>query len=532
MRVIDVLVVADDGDAHGDAVLAELEKLGLQTARFNLSDVRARFNLSDVRATELSARPGALDLGGGDLADRVTAATTVWWRRSGVVQTPELDEEESRLAWDECPHILRGALSSSGVRWVDEPFDVERAELKLFQLQVAETLGVSAPASLVTNDEDEARRFGLERRVVAKALSPGIGIAPFVAEVDGNDFAVVAALPVFLQERVEATADLRVVAVGSECWVWRRARGADTLDWRAEDPQGVGFRRVQDELIERCSLQITSALRLSMSVQDWLETDNGPVFLEVNPQGAWLFLDEAPTIVTSAVAHHLAGTAVVGEGTWPRAIKRFLFDFLPAKRAPNNDGVVAPQFRRPDWANEVAARPPALEAARRAHDEAKSGAQVAEEKGNRLVQVALTLLAIALGLLAFQLQRVGGHGWAWSFSLLPIAVALVCLALAAFEALEIDRVGVYSHPSGERLAGLGVQDPIAVLIAEEEIGRQLARWSSRHKHTDLMRARAWFSRGLAALIVAGILGAATWSALSEGSDGSMPTTPVVNAGDP
>jgi len=35
-------------------------------------------------------------------------------------------------------------------------------------------------------------------------------------------------------------------------------------------------------------------------------------------------------------------------------------------------------------------------------------------------------------------------------------------------------------------------------------GRRLARWSANHKHTDLMQARAWFTRGLAALLLAGL----------------------------
>lgn len=29
--------------------------------------------------------------------------------------------------------------------------------------------------------------------------------------------------------------------------------------------------------------------------------------------------------------------------------------------------------------------------------------------------------------------------------------------------------------------------------------------SANHKHTDLMQARAWFTRGLAALLLAGLL---------------------------
>jgi hypothetical protein len=103
----------------------------------------------------------------------------------------------------------------------------------------------------------------------------------------------------------------------------------------------------------------------------------------------------------------------------------------------------------------------------------------------------------------------------WLLSLGPIVAALVCLSLAAFEALEIDRVGMYRHPTANDLSGRGLLDAPALLIAEEELGRRLARWTSIKKHSDLLQARAWFSRGLAALIVAALLAAIGRAAMND-----------------
>ena len=55
------------------------------------------------------------------------------------------------------------------------------------------------------------------------------------------------------------------------------------------------------------------------------------------------------------------------------------------------------------------------------------------------------------------------------------------------------------------LAARADGDDDAAVLASEYQGLQLARWTSNHKHTDLMTARAWFSRGLAALLVAAVL---------------------------
>ncbi len=131
-----------------------------------------------------------------------------------MVDAADLDNEEARLADDEAPHLLLGSLMSVGVRWVDNPVDVERAELKLFQLGVAASLGILTPATCVTNDAAAANAFLNGRALVAKPLSPGQGIAPFVDDVAESDLELVTNLPTFLQEKVTAIADLRVVVVG------------------------------------------------------------------------------------------------------------------------------------------------------------------------------------------------------------------------------------------------------------------------------------------------------------------------------
>jgi hypothetical protein len=507
MADVEVLLVVDEGDPHGDSVLAGLTELDVPSTRFNLTDLRSA--VFSVQPDDATVRLGSDPTG-------LSSGVTVWWRRAGRMDISGLDDEEARLAWDEGPHVLRGALSLANPRWVDEPFDVERAEHKLIQLRSASLLGLAVPRTMVTNDPAAARQFADGRRVIAKALSSGEGIAPFVGEVDASELDLVATMPVLLQELIDAPADLRVVVVGGVAWTWRRSREPGTVDWRATDPRGDDFRVVDNPVAVRQSIRLTSALGLSMSVVDWLQTSTDIVLLEVNPQGAWLFLEGSMDLVTPAVARHLSAALPSGDGHWPRSIRRFWWDLKPASRAPANDGVVAPTFATPSWVGEAAARPGALDVARRSHDEAKAGAKVAEEKAARLVQASLALLTLTVALGAFQVQFALQRSWPWIGSTAPVGVALLCLALATFEAIEIDRVGMYSHPSTADLSGLGPRDPVEVLVAEEEHGRFLAAWTSVHKHTDLMQARAWLSRGLAALLVAGMLAAVLRGAAAEG----------------
>ncbi len=292
--------------------------------------------------------------------------------------------------------------------------------------------------------------------------------------------------------------------------MWRREREPDTVDWRSIDPHGAAFSRVAEvqTSLFHAAVAITSALGLTMSVQDWLEQSDGDSFLEVNPQGAFLFLPGARELIVPALVAHLCAVEREVAGVWPRALKRFAFDFRSSHHAPCNDGVVPPVFVRPGWIEEVARHPGILELASRARDEAVTSARTAEEKASRFAQTSLALLTISLALGTFQLSfSVDRGGLLFLLLLTPVCAAIVFLSLAAVEAIEIDRVGVYRDPKPQDLVGIGQGDPNATILAVEVEGRRRALWTSERKHSDLMQARAWFSRGLAFLLLAGLVAA-------------------------
>lgn len=510
VRHIDVAIISRDTDAHAAAAVEELETLGAETLVLDLDSLRRWTVIAD---------PKRVDFIHDATTDRVSTATTVWWRRLFAPDVSDLDDEEAALVRDELPDLLRGSLNAAGVRWVDNPFVVGRAELKLYQLAVASRLGYGIPTTQVLNNPAPATEFLGQHRLIAKPMSPGVGIAPYVAEVTQDDLHAVTGCPVMLQELVDARADIRIVVIGHEAWAWRRTRSGE-LDWREVDPAGSAFERIEPSELCQSAVALTSALGLTMSIQDWLETKDDAVFLEANPQGQWLFLQGARELIAPPLARHLHKQEGDLPGKWPPAIRRFGADFLPKQNAPQNDGIEAPTFSPPPWLDEVASQAGALEVARRANDEAMRGAQAAEEKASRLVQVALALLTVGIALASFQLQFVLDHEWPWAFSIVPTVLALGFLALATFEAVEVDRVGMYHHPTAQDLAG--VSNPTATLIAGEERGRQLARWTSNNKHSDVMQARAWFSRGLATLITGALLAGIANAAVS-GGDPKPPT---------
>jgi hypothetical protein len=149
----------------------------------------------------------------------------------------------------------------------------------------------------------------------------------------------------------------------------------------------------------------------------------------------------------------------------------------------------------------------AVELASAARLEAESDARSAEDKAGRLAQTVLALLTLAVAVAAFQLQFSLARGWVWSPLLFPSVAAIVCLTLSAFTAVQVDGVGVYQRVQPHDLVGQTELSMTEALVAAHETGRALARWSASHKASDVLQARAWLSRGTAALLMAGLVAA-------------------------
>lgn len=518
---VDVLLVARPDDRHADAVASELGRRGAAVARTSLDR---------LRATQLSWQPGEpLLLAERDEAVAVDPGTTTWWRRPGRVSTDDLDPDEAGLAQAEGAAILQGSLRAAVGRWVDPPPVVDAAEDKLYQLQTAHTLGVAVPNTLVTSDPTSARAFAAAGPVLAKAVSIGSGIAPYADKVTASKLKLVAACPVLLQRAIPATADLRVITVGTEALAWSRRRdAAEPLDWRLADPAGEEFRpcpgwvrRPPGAANRRpprahvlgpglaCHRGCTGVLggqpARSVAVPRRRRPASGPSLGRPPPRP---MTAPTPAPPPDALAHGGTGQAA-DLGCWPQPLRRFWWDLLPGwlpdRLVPPAGGVRAPPYTPPSWlAEDVAGTPDALEQAKRSHDIAMARVQTVEAKADRLAQRALALLALAFALAGWQLRAgiTHGGGW-WHLLLVPAGAAIAALAVAGIIALELDRPGMFYTPKAASLRGR--TDLIRARVEAEDRARDRATWTAERKYDDHLAARAWFSRGLVALAMAALV---------------------------
>lgn len=241
-------------------------------------------------------RSGWIETNDGPLGFEEVGA--VWNRRAYSIPGPE--EWFQQFAREETRACVVSSLSDAipARRWVNHPAAVMGARDKLLQLRLAKELGLAVPDWIVSNDPDTILEFVADHGgvVVVKPLAaslaagrnlPGLIFARPVG-VSGlrRLLSQGPILPMFLQERVDKSADVRVAVVDDAVSAVRMVGTPTEL---------LDFRRSYDLLrYEHLDLPVAVGtgllamlrrLGLRYGAFDLAESASGLVLLELNAAG-------------------------------------------------------------------------------------------------------------------------------------------------------------------------------------------------------------------------------------------------------
>jgi hypothetical protein len=307
-----ILVVSHDGDDHAGRVLGALARAGHPALLFDTAafpqhmTVAQRFGEGAVR----------FDVATHGRRLAVDDCGAVWWRRpQPFTLHPALDPGVACFAYSECREAIEGMWAASAAVWVNDPARDDAAHHKPFQLTVAAAVGLAIPKTLITNDPVEARAF-------IDALGPERTIfKTFLATEDHwretrllrrDELALldqVRLAPVIFQEYIPADADVRLTVIGDDAFAVEvtKSPSAYPVDYRV-DLDGATFApvRLPDEVL-RSVHALLDRLGLRYGAVDLLRTDDGYIFLEVNPAGEFLFVEDRSGVpLAAAMASYLA----------------------------------------------------------------------------------------------------------------------------------------------------------------------------------------------------------------------------------
>jgi glutathione synthase/RimK-type ligase-like ATP-grasp enzyme len=208
------------------------------------------------------------------------------------------------IALRECSAFWEGAALGASIAWLNNPDRLILSSLKLAQLAAAKALGISMPATLVSNDHRAVSSFFRDNDgAVAKSLATGYSVygteklklysrryhRPPEALLSGLSLS-----PMIFQQFVPKVRELRVTIVDGMCFGMsadtRDLNGAEIdlrqLDYTQERHRFAGI--VVPDKVAEASLALMRHFNLCYAGFDWVEDDRGNwLFLELNCMGSF-----------------------------------------------------------------------------------------------------------------------------------------------------------------------------------------------------------------------------------------------------
>lgn len=297
-----ILLIGSGGDPHVAAVQYDLLKSGHEAVLFDCYDAGSK-----GLETTITGDAGLIV---GNEAVPLDRFHAVWWRLKPGLLVPTATVSQYydyQFNMGEWRHIFDFVgMRLERIHNVNNGDAARRAANKLHQLDCARRCGLNIPRTLVSNSEAEVLSFvasGDSGKFIFKTLNAYMnpdGRMTYTTIVDAGTImgnaASLAQCGGLFQQMIEKSHELRVTIVGSEIFSARinsQDEGSTSVDWRADifadiyEPHSLS-----PNLAERL-LSLHRLLGLSYGAYDLIVTHDGEaVFLEVNPAGQWLWIEE------------------------------------------------------------------------------------------------------------------------------------------------------------------------------------------------------------------------------------------------
>lgn len=236
----------------------------------------------------------------------------LWYRRPAniAIDVPAIGSEADYLSseWAEAIEAFLAHVPRD--RWMNHPARNAKAQNKLEQLGRARAMGFRVPRTIVTQDIQDLTEFWTRcnGKLVAKPLASGyvdtgrpetsgLVYTSVVSQDDVDNPDMLVTCPTLFQEQIEKSLDIRVCVVDEALHAVGMKRiplsGFADVDIRADNFRNVIHGKVLLPPDVCCKLvRLVHSYGLRFAAIDLVMTSDGSyVFLELNPNGQWAWLD-------------------------------------------------------------------------------------------------------------------------------------------------------------------------------------------------------------------------------------------------
>ncbi|MCX7117297.1 MAG: hypothetical protein NTW94_05240 [Legionellales bacterium] len=238
----------------------------------------------------------------------------VWWRRARKPHVPKeiTHPDDHSFALNENRLLFESITDNlaPNATWINPKNAAVRAQSKLFQLRMAVATGMKIPTTLCSNDPQDIRYFLLKNEaegVIYKPLCANFWFEAHATRISYTSRLSFQDLPTnkllqltpgIFQKEIRKKYELRVVYFGGYIIAAKlnsQAHPNGKLDWRAISARELNVEQYfLPESLEEQIKTFMEKMGLVFGSLDFIVNEEGEtIFLEVNEQGQFLWIEEA-----------------------------------------------------------------------------------------------------------------------------------------------------------------------------------------------------------------------------------------------
>lgn len=330
-----ILIITNKGDIHCNPVIKHLQRNGDKYFRLNTESLLTDYLIS------FSYKDQSVDL---HIENKINGKTlssneviSVWERRPNSPVLPEISNEKIKLVVEDeaneltkwIRHFFINCRMIGSSVW-DRPNESKLRQMDLASRVINELRSeIKLPHTLLTNSKKDLEQFSNNKKeIVLKPISAdGLMLddkleIPFTSrKVNSKNINVITQddlelCPSFMQEYVEKNYELRITVIGEKilcCKIdsQKLPKGNGREDWREGYEHGLSeveeWIDCPDEIQEFIILYMQK-MNLNFGCFDFIYAKNNSFyFLECNPNGQWMWLEEDLGIpISESIANFLA----------------------------------------------------------------------------------------------------------------------------------------------------------------------------------------------------------------------------------
>lgn len=298
-----ILIITNKEDVTADFVVVKLQLLNVPFYRLNTEDLYRSLTVT----LDFTKKKFVIHDEKKQIDINLQAIKAVYYRRPQPTEYFEhdLSQGENFFLTTEASYVLEGLYQFLRDKvWLNNVYDIRKAENKIYQLSLASEIGFTIPHSIITNDYERFVDFYNDNSGdciikpihcgrIAQVEQPEVVYTCRLLEVPSPE--VVSFAPSYLQNRINKMCDVRVTVVGDKIFTTEieSQENKETLtDWRRGEHILKHVKSSLPAEIEHKCFQLLKLLNLHFGAIDFIKDITGNyIFLEINPNGQWAWIE-------------------------------------------------------------------------------------------------------------------------------------------------------------------------------------------------------------------------------------------------